>query len=163
MKITGSLIQSYLICPRQTWLMSRQITGDQYNEFLAIGRILSEETYKRDKKEIRVGSNVIDVVKAKDGVVTLIETKKSSRGLDASKFQILHYMYELRNKVKALKGEIRIPKEKKIITVELDKKSTTDLKKLYVDIEKNIQEKYPEDVQKNKYCSKCSYAEFCWS
>ncbi len=30
--------------------MSRQITGDQYNDFLAIGRLISEESYKRDKK-----------------------------------------------------------------------------------------------------------------
>jgi len=54
MKITGSIIQAYNICKRQAWLMSRQITGDQYNEFLAIGRLISEESFKRDKKELRI-------------------------------------------------------------------------------------------------------------
>ena len=92
MNISGSLIQAYLICPRQSWLMSRNLFGDQYNEFMAIGRLYSDESYKREKKEIKIGSNVIDVLKKENGEVVLIETKKSSRAIDASKFQLLYYI-----------------------------------------------------------------------
>lgn len=52
MKLSGSIIQAYLICKRQAWFVSRQIEGDQYNEFLEIGRMLSEVTYRREKKKL---------------------------------------------------------------------------------------------------------------
>lgn len=163
MKITGSIIQAYSICKRQAWLMSRQITGDQYNDFLAIGRVISEESFKRDKKELRIGSNVIDIVRNKDGSVILIETKKSSRAINASKSQLLFYLYNLRHKVKNLQGEIRIPKEKKIINVVLDETEIEKIDKLKKDIQTLLEKETAPEVKKSKFCTKCSYYEFCWS
>ena len=87
-KIFGSLIQAYMVCPKQAWLMSRQITGDQYNEFLAIGRLISEESYKRQKKEILVEGGKIDFIKHDDGSFMLVEVKKSEKFLDAAKMQL---------------------------------------------------------------------------
>lgn len=163
MKIYGSLIQAYYICKRQAWLMSRNICGDQYNDFLAIGRLISEKSFKRDKKELRIGSNIIDMIRKKDGSVILIETKKSSIGIEASKSQLLFYLYNLRHKIKILKGEIRIPKEKKIIRIELDEESLKRVEKMKCDIQKLILEEIPPLAAKSGYCKKCSYFEFCWS
>jgi len=52
--IYGSLVQAYKICPRQAWLMSRNLIGNQQDESLSIGRLISETTYKNSKKEVRV-------------------------------------------------------------------------------------------------------------
>jgi len=163
MNISGSIIQAYLICPRQAWLLSRQITGDQYNDFLAIGRLYSEETYKREKKEIRVGNNKIDVIKEKDGLLTIIEVKKSSRMVEASKMQLINYLYYLSKKGHRVKGEIRVPKEKKIIPVEFGDNEKKIIEKLHKEIAELIsQDQIPENKWTN-ICKKCSYSEFCWS
>ncbi len=163
MKITGSLIQAYIICPRQAWLMSRQITGDQYNEFLAIGRLYSDETYKRDKKEIRIDGNVVDVVRGKDGELTLIEVKKSSKMLRASRMQLLHYLYSFSKKGHTVKGEIRIPKEKKVIPVEFNDAEKRELTMIYDKIEKLIERDSVPEKKRIGACRRCSYGEFCWS
>ena len=163
MKIHGSLIQAYIICPRQSWLMSRQISGNQYNEFLSIGRLYSEETYKREKKEILIDGNKIDVIKERGGVLTLIETKKSSKMIEASKMQLLNYLYSFSKKGYSVKGEIRIPKEKKIIPVEFGDDEKGLIEELHKTIEELInREKAPEKIRIGS-CRNCSYSEFCWS
>jgi CRISPR-associated protein Cas1 len=53
-KITGSLVQAYMICKRQAWLMSRHLTGNQSNDFLKIGRLLSETSFQGNKKGLRI-------------------------------------------------------------------------------------------------------------
>jgi len=163
MKISGHIIQAYLICPRQAWLMSRNIIGDQYNDFMMIGRLLSEETYKREKKEIKIGGNIIDVLKSKDGVVTLIEVKKSSKAIEASMKQLLFYMYSLRHKVKNITGEIRVPTEKKVVKVELTDESILEIENLTDIISCMLEENKPPALERNKYCKTCSQLEFCWA
>jgi len=162
-KITGSLIEAYLFCPRQAWLMSRQITGNQYNEFLAIGRLIAADSYKREKKEILIEGGKIDFIRNKDGTFTLIEVKKSEKFLEAAKAQLLYYLLELSKKGYSVKGEIHIPRSKKIFTVELDEGSISKLEKYLVDIHKLIsRDKSPKKKFTSK-CKKCSYLEFCWS
>ncbi len=66
MVVSGTLIQNYLICKRQTWLMSREIIPDQDYSYIAIGRLVDEESYDRDKKKINIGDMVLDVVRGKN-------------------------------------------------------------------------------------------------
>ena len=61
--VTGTLIWYYFICKREVWLMSRQLTPDQENTVLALGRFFHEESYNRNVKEISLGNIVIDVIK----------------------------------------------------------------------------------------------------
>ena len=163
MKISGSLIQAYIICPRQSWLMHRQITGDQYNEFLSIGRLYSEETYKREKREILIDGNKIDVVKSDDGILTLIEVKKSSKMIKASKMQLLNYLYSFNKKGYKVRGELRIPKEKKIIPVEFGETEIILIENLHKEIEEFINREKTPEKKRIGACRSCSYSEFCWS
>ncbi|MGB9682795.1 MAG: Dna2/Cas4 domain-containing protein, partial [bacterium] len=64
-QITGTIIQSYSICLRQTWLMSRQIIPDQDHPFIEIGRLIDNESYDRDRKKIELEDMVIDLIKVK--------------------------------------------------------------------------------------------------
>lgn len=163
MKISGSIIQSYIICPRQTWLMSRNISGDQYNEFLAIGRLISEESYQRNKKEINIGSNKIDFIRKENDSLIIAETKKSSKMLKATEAQLLFYLYSYKNKFREVKGEIRIPKEKKIIEVELTKEKADYIEGLVEEINSIVDKDSAPLKKRIKACSSCSYLEFCWS
>ena len=162
-KITGSLIQAYIYCPRKAWLMSRQIVGNQYNEFLAIGRLISGETYKREKKEIIISGGKIDVVRNDKGELLLIEVKKSSKFLETAKQQLLFYLFQLDKKGVKTKGEIRVPREKKIITVELDKSAKQKIEKLISNLEEILSLKKPPKEKWSRKCKNCSYLEFCWS
>ena len=163
MIISGSLIQAYTVCPRQSWLMSHQITGDQSNQLLSIGRLYSEETYKREKKEILVNGNKIDVIKEENGVLTIIETKKSSKMLNASKMQLLNYLYSFEKMGYSVKGELRIPKEKKIIPVEFGEDEKAMIEALHKTISELVeQERSPGKVWIGA-CKNCSYSDFCWS
>jgi len=163
LKVTGSILQAYVVCQRQAWLMSRNISGNQYNEFIAIGRLLSEETYKRDKKEILIDGSKIDVIRQKDGIITLIETKKSSRMIEASQMQLLFYLYNVSRKDRTIKGEIRIPKEKKVVPVELTDERIIEVENLIAKIKYLIQQESAPEKVWVKFCKTCSYLEFCWS
>lgn len=163
MKIYASLIQAYVVCPRQAWLLAHQISGDQYNEFLEIGRLLTEETYKRDKKEILIEGNKIDIIKNKDGTLTIVEIKKSSKRIKAAKMQLLHYLYSLCKKGYIVKGEIRVPKEKKVIEIDFTKKEKIMVEKIHEDIKELISKENPPIPKRIGACKNCSYNEFCWS
>jgi CRISPR-associated exonuclease Cas4 len=163
MKISGSIIQSYIICPRQTWLMSRNICGDRYNEFLAIGRLISEKTYERNKKEIDIGSNKIDFIKKDNNSLIIVETKKSSKMIKATEAQLLFYLYSYKNRFREVSGEIRIPKEKKVIEVELTDEKIEYIKKLVEEINSVIDKESAPEKKRIKVCSSCSYLDFCWS
>ena len=163
MTITGSIVQAYIYCPRKAWLMSRQITGNQYNEFLAIGRLIAEESFKREKKEILIEGGKIDVIsKGKDELI-LIEVKKSSKHLKTSKIQLLFYLYKLAKKGYKVKGEIRIPEEKKVIPVDFSEKEKKEIEKLQKELTEILNKDKPPEEKWKPACRKCSYLEFCWS
>ena len=159
--IYGSLLQAYKICPRQAWLMSRNLIGNQDHETLAIGRMIAETTYKKNKKEIRVGNNILDIVKAENGMITLIEVKKSSKAIESSIAQLLFYIYKLKNS--NISAEIRIPKERKIIPVVLTDEKKMELEKLIGEVQDYLSKENPQIAKRVKYCKTCSYNEFCWA
>lgn len=163
MTISGAQIQAFIICPRQAWLMSRQICGDQENDFLAIGRFYSEESYKRDKKEVMVDYNKIDLIREDNGELILIETKKSSKMLAASRAQLLNYLYSLSNLGHSVRGEIRIPKEKKVISVPFGEEEEKEIKKIRDEISNLIKLEKAPATARISACKNCSYSEFCWS
>ena len=163
MNITGSLVQAYIFCPRQAWLLSRQIVGNQYNEFLAIGRLLSEETYKREKKEIVIDGGKIDFIKTKDGNLFIAEVKKSGKFIETSKMQLLYYMYRLKQKGYDTNGEIRIPREKKAIKVVLSEENEKRIENILDELKRLLEQEHPPRIAYNRNCRNCSYFEFCWS
>lgn len=162
-KVTGSIIQAYMICPRQTWLMSRNISGDQETESLEIGRFVSEKTYKRNKKEINIGNNKIDFIRNENNTLIIAETKKSSKKIEATEAQLLFYLYSYKNELKEVFGEIKVPKEKKAISVKLTEEKEKYIKTLIREIEELISLEKAPVKKRIKVCSSCSYLEFCWS
>ncbi len=163
MNVTGSLIQAFIVCPRQAWLLSRQLTGNQYNDFLAIGRLISEESYKREKREVQIEGGKIDFIRSEKGELVLVEVKKSSKYLEASRMQLLFYLKKLNFKDQNITGEIRIPMEKKVIKVTWDAEARKEIEKIIQELESMIVQGKPPDVEYSLRCKTCSYNEFCWS
>lgn len=157
--ITGSLIQAYLVCKRQAWLLSRQLVGEQDNDLIVIGRLISEESYKRSKKEIAIDGGKIDIVKQENGSLKLIEVKKSSKMIKSAKFQLLFYMWKLNID----NGEIRIPKEKKVIEIKMTDDNKKQLLNIINEVEETINDSKLPKPERKSYCKTCSFEYFCWS
>jgi len=142
--------------------MARELSPNQEDPFLEIGRLLQEDTYKREKKEITVGNMKIDLIKRKNGETVVGEIKKSSRFERSAIMQLAFYLYGLKKRGINAKGELMVPKERKRIPVELTPDIEDELRQAFRQIKYIITQNNPPEPVKNKYCSRCAYREFCW-
>lgn len=163
MSFPATLIWYYYICPREVWLMSRQLTPWQENPFIELGRIISEESYKRERKEIHIENMIIDLLKINEENIVICEVKKSSRFEKSAKMQLAYYLLRLKQLGISATGQLLFPKERKKLTVILTKEIEDELISVQKEIKSIIQMEMPPPAKKIKYCSKCGYKEFCWS
>ncbi|MEZ0344485.1 MAG: CRISPR-associated protein Cas4 [Caldimicrobium sp.] len=161
--INGNLVNAYFICKRKFWLYARQLNPSPNIDLLLLGRLISENTYSREKKEIFLDIIKIDLVKKLDQNIIVCEVKKSSKGLEAAKMQVAFYLLKLKERGINAKGEILIPKEKKIVPFEL----TDDIETLLVNSIKDMQnltaQEIPPPVVKTSFCKNCAFVEFCYA
>lgn len=163
MNLTGTLIWYYYICPREVWLMARQLTPWQENPFIEIGRLISEESYQRERKEIRLENIVIDLLKTEGENIVIGEVKKSSRYEKSARMQLAYYLWRLKQLGISATGQLMFPKEKKKVMVILTEEIEDELTYAQRQIKSIIQMETPPPLQKIKFCPKCGYREFCWS
>jgi CRISPR-associated exonuclease Cas4 len=163
MNVTGTLIWYYYICKREVWLMSHQINSFQDNDFLEIGRLIHDESYRRDKKEIQFENMKFDLVKGKGEDLVVAEIKKSSHFDKAASMQLAFYLWRLEKKGIKASGEIRVPKERTRKTLSLTPELKTELESAVAQIETIMDLEKPQPPKKIKSCKVCSYNEFCWS
>lgn len=65
-EITGVMVYYYEVCKRKLWYFYNEIQMEQGNENVEIGKVLDEETYKRDKKHINIDNIInIDFIRSK--------------------------------------------------------------------------------------------------
>jgi CRISPR-associated exonuclease Cas4 len=161
--VSGTLIWYYFICPREVWLMAHEINASQDNVFLELGRLLSEESYSRERKEIEIGNMKIDLLKRDGKKLVVGEVKKSSRFLKSATMQLAFYLYRLKQQAVEAEGELLIPKEKKRIPVALSEKIEKELEGAMSKISQIISGDEPPEPTKINFCRKCAYQEFCWA
>lgn len=164
-KIAPSIFNAFNICPRQAWLMSRQMTADQENSFIDIGRLIDETSFEREKKKIYLADigAMIDMVTKKDGTYFIAEIKKSSKTLNTGIFQLKYYLFLLRKKSIIVKGIIKIPKEKKSIEVELTKEDSETIECKLKELGDILEKETSPQAKRLGVCPKCGHFEFCWS
>ena len=150
--INGTLIWYYFICKREVWLMARHLIPAQDDTNIAIGRLIKEDTYEREKKEVRIDNIVMDLVKKENNQILVGEVKKSSKFLKGAKMQLLYYLYYLKTKGIVAKGELLFPKEKERIEVELTEDNEKELQTAITEIEKIMLSDKPPELKKIKFC-----------
>lgn len=163
LKPTPTLIWYYYICKREVWLLSRQLEPYQSNPFIEIGKLISEESYKRQLKEIHLENMVIDLLKTEGKDVVVAEVKKSSKYKKAAKMQLAYYLLRLKAMGIEAKGELLFPLEKKKITVELTPEIEEELKEVQDKIKQIILNETAPFPKKIKFCNKCGYQQLCWA
>lgn len=131
------------------------------NENVAIGKVLDEQTYKRDKKHINIDNIInIDFIRSK-GI--LHEVKKSNKIEDASILQVKYYLYFLNKKgVENIKGKIDYPLLKQTVDIELNEEDILNIEKVLDDLEVIVNTNYPPILEKKRICKSCAYYDLCF-
>ena len=161
-KITGTLIWYYYICPREVWLMAHELNPETDNPFLELGRLIHEESYSREKKEIAAPGMKIDVLREREGQLIVGEVKKSSKSIKSATMQLAYYLQRLEQMGIKAKGELLVPKERKRIPVELTEELRRELEVAIEDVQKIIARETPPVPVHTRFCRNCAYHEFCW-
>ena len=91
--ITGLMFYYYWVCKRKLWYFYHEIGMEQGNENVQLGKLLDENTYKREEKHINI-DNVINIDFIADKKI-LHEIKKSRKIEEAGIWQVKYYLYYL--------------------------------------------------------------------
>ncbi len=172
MHITGVQIGYYFHCKRQLWLFAHSLQMEQENENVSIGKLITENSYRRERHEIDVADELnqvgirIDFFNKQSN--TIHEIKKTDSFEESHQWQVLYYIYVLKEKgIANVKGEIDYPKMKKKVEVILTEDKEEELLKVLRNIRLIINKEEPFTVVEAKVkifvCKKCSYYELCYS
>ncbi|KUK82429.1 MAG: RecB family exonuclease [Pelotomaculum thermopropionicum] len=161
--VSGTLIWYYYICPREVWLIGHQITADQGDSNVSLGRFIQDYTYPRERKELAVGNSKMDVFKMAGGELVIGEVKKTSKYRQSARMQLAFYLEELKQRGVVARGELRFPMEKRKEDVVLDEQTQLELDRVRREILRILYLPGPPSPTKIKFCKNCAYAEFCWS
>ena len=143
LKYTGTQINYYFVCKRKLWLFTKDIRFENENEYVQLGRLIDENTYKRNKKQIEIGKIKIDFIDNK-GVIH--EVKKSNEIEKAHVYQVKYYILTLKSMgVEKITGEIDYPKLKKRETVFLEPEDEKEFENIFSGI-KEILDKFVHDI-----------------
>ncbi|HHV61464.1 MAG TPA: CRISPR-associated protein Cas4 [Firmicutes bacterium] len=161
--VTGTLVWYYYICRRQVWLISHNITPDENEDNVVLGRYIHEESYNRERKELLFHGGKADIIGTKSGQLVVAEVKKSSKAKESARMQLAFYLYELSTLGIEARGELRFPEERRRESVILDDRLRGEVERAKGEILKLIYEPYAPEPEKIHWCKNCAYQEFCWS
>ena len=160
-EITGTMIYYYKVCQRKLWYFYHQIQMEQENENVKIGKLLDENSYKKDDKHINI-DNVIDIDFIKSSGV-LHEIKKSRKIEEASLLQVKYYLYYLKEKgVEEISAKIDYPLLKKTLDVNLTQQDIEEIKVDMGEITRIVQLQSPPELEKKRICKACAYHDLCF-
>lgn len=163
MQVNGTLINYYFHCKRQCYLHGNRLNLEDNSEQVKIGKAIHEDKANQAKNtEIAIDNIRLDRLSQE----YLTEIKKSDADVDASKWQLLYYLYILKSKGIERKGKLEfVEKNKgnhKVIYVELGEAEEEQLKQYINKIENLLlQDEIPERLNEAK-CKKCAYYEYCY-
>ena len=133
------------------------------SENVRLGKILHEDSFKRENDFLIDNLINVDFIKLTD-CVEIHEVKKTRKMEKSHEYQLLYYMYYLKNEkdIENIKGFLDYPKNRKKKEVFLTKEKEGELLKITADIYKINRDEMPKP-KKSKICRKCAYFEFCFS
>ncbi|MDN5364947.1 MAG: CRISPR-associated exonuclease Cas4 [Thermacetogenium sp.] len=161
--VVGSLVNAYVICRRKAWLMYRQISPDEDNVFLHMGRLIQGQSYGRERKEVRLEHLSLDLIRRDDENLIVAEVKKSSRARAAARMQLAFYLYELREMGIEAKGELLFPEERRRERMVLDESLAQQVEHLKESVLMLVLQEQAPPPERTSFCNKCAYTEFCWA
>lgn len=162
MNITGTLINYYFHCKTQCWLHANRLNLEDNSEDVHIGRVLHEIKEEKSKQiEIKIDNIKIDRITKE----YLVEFKKSDSDPEAVKWQVLLYLYKLKQKGIERKGRVEYHEKNhntKTEIIELDEQNEKELLEVLENIQNLILNPIVPIPKFENKCKKCAYYEYCF-
>ena len=167
LRVGGTEVHYYVLCPRKLWWFSHgieqeHVTGGVGQENVAKGTLLHETAYRdKTRREVLI-DDLLRLDFTEGGQVH--EVKKSQGGLEATRFQLLYYLYYLKHeKGVETTGVIDYPKQKRRETVALTPELETQMEQVLAGVQTVREQPMPPVVPKPlALCKSCAYQELCW-
>lgn len=159
-QITGVMMYYYYVCKRKLWYFYNNIQMEQDNENVAIGKLLDENSYKREDKHINI-DNVINIDFLRSQGI-LHEVKKSNKIEEASVWQVKYYLFYLKKHGVEIKAKIDYPLLKQTLEVELAPEDISVIEDNLNEIIRIVQNPHPPNLIKSNICKKCAYYDLCF-
>lgn len=162
-RITGVMVQYYTSCKTELWFFANNISYNEEDDNIRIGRLLHKNSFEREKKEVQIDNCIsIDYVKNGKNEIVIHEIKKSSKLLNPVRDQVLYYIWYLKRKGINSSAVITYPKERKTQKIVLTKEEENRIEQIINDIGHIIKLSSPPTPVKKTYCKNCSYFTLCW-
>ena len=161
-RVTGTEINYLFVCHRKLWLFHHHIEMEHTSDYVALGQLLHEDSYTREKKETLIDNLIrIDFID-KEGI---LHDVKHGRSMEtAHEMQILYYLYVLKRMgLPNRKGVINYTRQRRKTEVELTPEREREVEQAVEAATRINSMSVPPDAEFTKLCRKCSYAELCWS
>ncbi|AZK60356.1 CRISPR-associated protein Cas4 [Candidatus Desulforudis audaxviator] len=143
--------------------MSRQICPDEDNTYLHLGRLIQNQSYGRERKEVRLEHLCLDLIRREEETLVVAEVKKSSRAREAARMQLAFYLYELEQMGVEAEGELLFPEERRRERMVLDPELARQVENLKARVRALILAPSAPLPTRIRFCARCAYAEFCWA
>lgn len=162
MDVTGTLVNYYIHCRRQCYLHGNKLNLEDNSEAVKVGKALHEVKAAQDNTELEVEHIKVDKLTKE----YLVEVKKSDADVTAAKWQLLYYLYTLKQKGLVRKGRLEVLEKNreagKQEVILLDAESERRLEEILEEIQILLaSETIPEPLKKST-CKKCAYFEYCY-
>lgn len=167
-KITGSMINYYIVCTKKLWYFSKNISMENNNYNVELGKLLDETTFTKHKKSICINQEInIDFISNKNNNqqpnIVIHEVKKSKALEKASILQSKYYLYYIKKRgIDNISATINYPLVNKKVEIILSQDDCIEIEKIIIDIQNIISQSIPPNVTKKSYCKKCAYFELCY-
>jgi CRISPR-associated exonuclease Cas4 len=143
------------------WLFAHKINFEDSSEDVRIGKVLHEISEER-VDEVGIDGIKVDKI-TKDYVV---EVKKSDSDIEAAKWQLLYYLFVLKQKGIEKRGRLEVfeknKQDKKRFVIELTYENENKLFEILEDIKRILSSSTPPKPKFERKCRKCAYYEFCF-
>ena len=156
MQPTPTHLNYYLICKRKLWLFHHKIQCEWKSELVKIGKI-----YHEDFKDQEIEIDNFKIDKLSNGKV--FEIKKKNTAPEAARFQVIYYLYLLKQKGIMTGGVIKYKESNRLEEVKLTPELEKELLQLLKDTDIICSLKNLPEVKRIRYCDNCSYYELCFS
>ncbi|MGH7503224.1 MAG: CRISPR-associated protein Cas4 [Longimicrobiales bacterium] len=174
--IGGMLVGYHALCHRKAWLSMRGLWMEQESDAVAIGRLIDEMSYARERSAVDIqatspdGTRLvgrIDWADLRDGV--LHETKKSRAVEDAHRWQLRFYLWLLklsgvaRRDGRAYTGMLNYPALRRTEPVYLSADDEESLVRAVAELRRlSGQPKPPPRLAQRAFCRRCAFEEMCY-
>jgi len=130
---------------------------------ILLGKLISETTYERAKREINFENVKFDLIEKSGTKVIVGEVKKSSSFIKSARVQLGYYLLKLKEAGVEAHGELLIPRERKRLKVELTPQLESTIRTIIKELKDLIRLDTPPEPERKPYCKSCAYREFCFA